>query len=249
MAAPHVAGAAALVLEYLQKNHNDLQASHALLTKGLLIHTALDLGSSGWNSDWGYGALDLGCLWNFLQAGTFEVDALTPSYSIAKYMINLTSAQTINLTLIWDRQASTDFFFIYYSELANLNLRLQTANGTQIASAASAVNNIEQLSYNATAGVYYLFVDVLTFQQNERQTYVLLSDTPLSLVEKIHTWTFFEIIIVVAVVGIIAIIAIYLVLWYRDRNKKPAEPSYESYFQETPAEEDTTGWPEWPGNP
>ncbi|TFG06001.1 MAG: hypothetical protein EU536_00225 [Promethearchaeota archaeon] len=239
MAAPHVAGAAALILQYLQPHHADLQTDHALLTKGVLLHTALDIETAGYDYASGFGACDLGAAWNFLQSGHLEVESLTPSYSIAKYGLNITTSEIINITLLWNRKASTDFTWIYYSTLANIDIRLKNATGFVVASSSSSVDNIEQISYNATSGEYFLYVTVVDFSGLQRQEFALLSDSPIILLAKIRTWTLFEIILTVSIVGIIAVAAIYIVLWLRERSAKPIEDSY------TPPE--SAPWPEWSG--
>ncbi|MHA1267678.1 MAG: S8 family serine peptidase [Candidatus Helarchaeota archaeon] len=249
MAAPHVAGAAALLLHYLKTYRQSLQSSYALVTKAILLHTAYDLGAAGYDYAYGYGAVDMGSVWNFLQSGDIEVEQLVPSYSKAKYRLNLTTSQWINLTLVWNRQASTDFVStdfvqIYYRDLANADLRLQNATGYQVAASTSTVDNVEQIQYNATAGIYYLFVEVVNFNGNNAFSYVLLSNSSITFLEKIYTPTWLDILVIVSIIGIIAIITIYLILWYRDRKKKAKEEPHE--FQVTG--EDMGTWPEWTGD-
>ncbi|NVM54592.1 MAG: S8 family serine peptidase [Candidatus Helarchaeota archaeon] len=237
MASPHVAGAAALILQYLEINHASLDSDwYALTTKGVLLHTAYDLGTSGYDYYYGFGAVDMGSVWNFFQTGNFENETLEPSHGICKYSLNLTTPQIINTTVVWNRYASTDFNYIYFSNLANIDLRLETTGGQLISSSTSNIDNVEHISYNASAGTYYLFVEVMDFKNNEEQEYIILSDTSITFVEKIRTWTALEIITLVCVVGIVATIAISVFLWYRSRKTSPKE--------ETPLDVISTR-PEW----
>lgn len=241
MSAPHVAGAAALILQYLRTNNASLGSSrHALLIKGILLYTALDLGSPGWDNAFGHGAVDMGAVLNFLQSGDFEVDTLVPSYSICIYTLNVTSPQYVNITLLWNREASTDWTYIYYNDLTNLNMRLENATTYTVASSTSTIDNIEQISYNASAGLYYLIVEAVDFKNNDAQGYALLSNYPMTFQEKIHTWTILEIIILVSVIGIIVVVLAYVLLWLRDRRSKPPQ---------TKPSGELSSWPEWPQQP
>ncbi len=244
MAAPHVAGAAALLLQYLKLHYSSLSSNHALITKGMLLHTAYDKGTVGPDPLWGYGAVDMGAVWNFLQTGNFSVQTLTPSHSIAEYRLTLNTSQIINTTLVWNREASTDFTYIYYSDLANLDIRLENATGSPIDYANSTVNNVEHLTYDLSAGNYSLYVEADGLQDIGDVPYILLSDSPLTFIGFIHTWTLYEIIIIISVLSIVGICLVYIFLWLKD-SKKPKEAPR----SEEPTYEDTSSgdpsWPEW----
>ncbi len=242
MAAPHVAGAAALIIQYLETNYGSLDSSwHALLTKGILLHSAKDLGSSGYDYAFGHGALDMGAVWNFFQTGDFAVQTLEPSHSICKYRIDLNTSRYLNITAVWNRVASTDYEYIYYQDLKNIDLRLEDTNENTVASATSTVDNVEQIFYNASSGSYYLFVDATDLKHNdEDQRFVVLANAPITFIELIHTWTIIEIIIVISVTGIIIVVLAYILFWLRDRRKR----SKEQPVPQPPSEIST--WPEWP---
>ncbi|NVM27387.1 MAG: S8 family serine peptidase [Candidatus Helarchaeota archaeon] len=241
MSAPHVAGAAALILQYLRTNNPSLGSSwHTLLTKGILLHTALDLGSPGWDNAFGHGAVDMGAVWNFLQSGDFEVGTLVPSYGICIYTLNVTSPQYVNITLLWNREASTDWEWITFNDLTNIDMRLENAQSYIEAYSTSTVDNIEQISYNASAGLYNLIIEAVDFKRNDAQGYALLSNYPITFQEFIHTWTPTEIIILVSVIGIIVVVLAYILLWLRDRKSKPPQ---------TQPSSELSSWPEWPQQP
>ncbi|MDD1777340.1 MAG: hypothetical protein LUQ65_04155, partial [Candidatus Helarchaeota archaeon] len=75
----------------------------------------------------------------------------------------------------------------FYYELSNLNLILQDANGAEVASSRSGVDNVEHISYYASNGTYYLIVSVPTFN-HDPQDYLVCASSPLTFIEKILTW-------------------------------------------------------------
>ena len=239
MATPHVAAGAALLWQYLTIHNNTLNPDwYALTIKGILLHTAYDLGSAGYDYSFGYGALDLGAVWNFLQEGDFEVETISRPFGGCKYRLDLETPQIINATVVWNRYGTTNYTHTFYYELSNLNLILQDANGGEIASSRSGVDNVEHISYSASNGTYYLIVEVSAFN-NDPQDYVICASSPLTFIEKIRTWELYEILLIISIVGIIVVAAVYIGFWYRDR-KKPLIEKDSKY---------TSPWPEWEPTP
>lgn len=186
MAAPHIAGAAALMWQYLSINNASVGTQwFALIAKGILLHTAYDLGTTGYDYTSGYGAVDMGSVWNFLQTGSFMVETISRPYTLAKYQLNLSTPQEINITVLWNRYASTDYELTDYSSLSDINIRLEAENGTTLASSLSSIDNVEQLSYSATNGTYFLMAEV-TQLNHDPQDFAIITSHPLSLVEKIR---------------------------------------------------------------
>jgi subtilisin family serine protease len=235
MSTPFVAAGAALLWQYLTVSNSTLNPNwYALTIKGILLHTAYDLGSAGYDYAFGYGAIDLGAAWNFLQEGDFEVETMSRPYGQCKYRLDLETPQTINVTVVWNRYGSTNYTHTFYYELSNLNLILKNANGEEIASSRSGVDNVEHISYSASNGTYYLIVEVAAFN-HDPQDYVICASSPLTFIEKIRTWELYEILLIISVVGIIVVAAVYIVLWYRDRKKALIAKD----------STDTSSWPEW----
>ncbi|MFX1298659.1 MAG: S8 family serine peptidase, partial [Promethearchaeota archaeon] len=237
MAAPHVAGAAALLWQYLSMNNASLDSSwYPLIIKGIMLNTAYDLGTAGYDYSFGYGAIDLGAAWNFLQTGDFAVETMNYPNSQAKYRIILDTPQKINVTVVWNRYASTNYTHTFYYGLSNINIELKNETGSPLASSLSLRDNVEQISYTASNGTYYLYINIVSFA-HDPQEYVVVSSSPLTFIEKIRTWDLFEILLYVSIGGVIAVAVIYVAVWLRDRRKG-------KLTEEAPPEADST-WPEW----
>jgi serine protease AprX len=237
MSTPHVAGAAALLWQYLSKNNASLETRwYALTIKGILLHTAYDLGSTGYDYNFGYGAVDLGAARNFLQKGDFAVQTMNPPYSQCKYRLDLASPQIINATVVWNRYGSTNFTHTFYYGLSNINLILQNEDGVEIASSKSGVDNVEHISYPASNGTYYLLVEVVDYN-HEPQEYVICASSHLTFAGLIHIWSLYEILMIVSIVGIIIVAAVYIVLWLRERKANRVEKDEAAPY--------TSTWPEW----
>lgn len=235
MSTPFVAAGAALLWQYLSTVNNTLNPDwYALTIKGILLQTAYDLGSVGYDYAFGYGAIDLGAAWNFLHEGDFVVDTLSRPYGQCKYRLDLETPQIINATLVWNRYGTTNYTHTFYYDLSNLNLILQDANGAELASSWSGLDNVEHISYDASNGTYYLIVEVSAFN-HDPQDYVICASSPLTFIEKIRTWELYEILLIVSIVGIIVVAAVYIALWYRDRRKNLM----------TKDSKGTSSWPEW----
>jgi len=159
---------------------------------------------------------------------------MSKHYGQHKYRLTLETPQIINVTVVWNRYGSTNFTHTFYYELSNINLVLQNANGAEIASSRSGVDNVEHISYSASNGTYYLIVGVATFN-HDPQDYVICASSPLTFAGAIYTWDLYEILLIISIVGIIVVAVAYIGLWYRDRRRKPLEP--DSKFE--------SKWPDW----
>ncbi len=240
MAAPHVTGAAALLWQYLSINYASLDPWwYALAVKAILIHTSYDLGTPGYDYAYGYGAVDMGATWNFIQSGHLEVENLSRPYGICKYRIVLTSPQAINVTLVWNRYATTNYTHITSYQLADIDMYLTNADGIPLASSTNKVDNVEQISYFAPNGTYYLIVGISTFT-HDPQEFVIVSNVSLTLTEKFQTWDLFQILFVVSIVGMVVVGAIYIYYWLRERRAEELD--------EEDVEYEST-WPDWSSPP
>ena len=233
MAAPHVAGAAALLWQYLKTKNGSINSSwYSLIIKGIILNTAYDLGSVGYDYSYGYGAIDMGAVWNFLQNGDFAVGSISNSgffiaETTAEYQIILDTPQSLEITVVWNRYASTNFTHTSYYGLSNINIHLENAAGEILALSASTKDNVEHISYSASNGTYYFYVDVDAFN-HDPQEYVVVSSSPITFIRNIGSLQLMGIMFIISMVGIVVVAIIYTVMWLRERKAKPAKDAYKT---------------------
>ena len=107
MAAPCAAGAASLLLEHYIESFSG-QYMQASTLKGLILHTADDLGNSGPDYRFGFGLMNTQAAADLItEASTFTSldilieDALTTSQTTLTYQINYDGSGPIKATLCW----------------------------------------------------------------------------------------------------------------------------------------------------
>lgn len=137
MAAPQVAGAAALLM--------NAGITDAKAVKAVLINTAESRGTTGWDPAWGWGYLDLNTAYQNL---TGFVSAVTPKGQTGAMRLYRGSTSTFGkATLVWNRRP--DLFFTCSGTgkpLNDLNLYGYDENSNQaIAESISGVDNVEQI--------------------------------------------------------------------------------------------------------
>lgn len=150
MAAPHVAGAAALVIGKFGLDW--------LEAKALLINSADHMNSSGWNKDYGWGYLNL------------EKAALQGNYTFSDSIEKASSNEYFaflekgdKATIAWARHCDlSGFDDSYCSQLTNLDLFLYDANEDPVHSSISEIDNVEQVVAPETG---YYRIEVVS--QNE----------------------------------------------------------------------------------
>lgn len=132
MAAPHMAGAAALLRQ--------AGVSSALAIKALLLNST---DSPGWSTDTGWGYA------NLIQAYAQRQNALSSSTSGTFRLFQAASSGTTKTTLVWNRRVATPTAST--GCLSDLDLRLYNAstNGL-LASSISSSNNVEQVAATIT---------------------------------------------------------------------------------------------------
>jgi subtilisin family serine protease/uncharacterized membrane protein len=176
MAAPQVAGAAAVAMQYLREARG-VVGSPALL-KALLINGAEPLPGLPWpGAEQGWGRLDLGAA--LLNSSTRRVDFVPEGFrtflsapDVAQYNVSVDAGADLKITLVWTDAAGTP---LAGSALVNdLDLEVRDANdsviytGNQFVAGSSApgggtafdrANNVEVVRIaNASAGVWKVFV-------------------------------------------------------------------------------------------
>lgn len=149
MAAPHVVGAMTLLA--------DVGVTDPKAQKALLINTAEDWGTAGWDKTYGWGYMDLEHLY-FHRADVFQ-DTIKPTsdpdYYFDLYRVTgMTSGE--KATLVWNRHVlyngSSDPTTWY--TLNNLNLHLYSEEeSTVIATNAGATDNVEQVKSDRDAAL------------------------------------------------------------------------------------------------
>lgn len=137
MAAPHVAGAVALLYDYRGTDET-------LYYKALLMQTANDYGTTGPDNTYGWGYLNLADAYN--NRDNVFMGSIQHSES-NWYKVYLTAGTQFKATLVFERQG------VYYpttnsysmSPVSDLDLRFYAPDGSLIFSSSGGVNNVEQI--------------------------------------------------------------------------------------------------------
>ncbi len=142
MAAPHVAAATILLLNYLGP-----RGFFAAIPKALMIQNAQDKGAVGPDNNYGYGSVDM----NLTLQNKDKVYNSTVTPQNATFYKG-TWTGTDKATLVWQRHVvyrTANYPATFYT-LNNLNLyRYNGANNALTGSSTSAIDNVEQLSGGA----------------------------------------------------------------------------------------------------
>jgi len=150
MAAPHVAGAAMLLM--------DAGVTDPMAIKALLINAAQDRGSAGWDTSYGWGYIDLGHLADHIHYYFIDSVAANPAYKL--YAGPVSAADTASL--VWNRRAvynGAAYPGIFYT-LTDLDLLMyEEANNSMLDSSISWVDNVEQVKASSVYGSVVAKVD------------------------------------------------------------------------------------------
>ncbi len=174
VAAAHVAGAAALIHERLGRD--------ALATKALLINSAEDLSTAGWDAATGWGAVDL----DRAEASADYVygGAIDPSPAHQLYVANL--AADDHVTLAWNRHVlyAGGIDPVEYDEVANLDLYLYDEDdGSAVDSDTSVVDNVHRVVADES-GPFVVRIESLTGSYAEpTQSFAIAADQALEALD------------------------------------------------------------------
>jgi len=140
MAAPHVAGAAALVMSR--------GVANSMAVKALLINTAQDLGSPGWDNAYGWGYIDL---YNLnAHVNDYFLDSVNAAPAFKLYAGPALNGDAA--TLVWNRRANyvpSQYPTTVYP-LTNLDLyAYDESNNNLLASSTSTIDNVEQVRFSS----------------------------------------------------------------------------------------------------
>ncbi len=140
MAAPHVAGAAALVMSR--------GVTNSMAVKALLINTAQDLGSPGWDNAYGWGYIDL---YNLnAHVNDYFLDSVNAAPAFKLYAGPALNGDAA--TLVWNRRANyvpSQYPTTVYP-LTNLDLSAyDESNNNLLASSTSTIDNVEQVRFSS----------------------------------------------------------------------------------------------------
>ncbi|MCX8190273.1 MAG: S8 family peptidase [Candidatus Diapherotrites archaeon] len=190
MAAPHVTGAAALLIGKF--NLNWLQA------KALLINSADDWGEPGWDINYGWGYLNLKKAYH---QGNNTIAALMDSnYSKHYYRGNFEAGDKI--TVVWPRHCNIDEDTAYYlderfhyyyknfsedycAKISDIDLRLYDENGNLVSQSLSKIDNVEQVVVPED-GQYILIVNKYQNPKVETEHYALASSKELEQIVDVN---------------------------------------------------------------
>jgi serine protease AprX len=153
MAAPHVAGAAALVMS---RGVTDPKA-----VKALLINTAEDKGVPGWDDAYGWGYIDLTQLSAHIDDYFLDAVAANPAYRLYAGPADTGEAAT----LVWNRRAvyNGSSYPITTYTLTNLDLyAYDEASGDVITNSLSLIDNVEQVRFSSAYTETVIKVDTVS---------------------------------------------------------------------------------------
>lgn len=153
MAAPHVAAAAALVM--------NRAVSDPMAVKALMINTAQDRGTAGWDNTYGWGYLDL---YNLnAHINDYFLDSLNAAPAFKLYAGTALNGDAA--TLVWNRRVvyTPSHYPTTVYPLTNLDLyAYDENNNTQLAASTSSIDNVEQVRFSADVGSAVLKVKDLS---------------------------------------------------------------------------------------
>ncbi|QBG49195.1 hypothetical protein EGM51_17990 [Verrucomicrobia bacterium S94] len=193
MATPNASGSAALLVE-LYKELFSGGAMRASTLKGLIIHTADDLGNPGPDYKFGWGLMNTKAaadlihdvaLGNVLRMQEGTLSEANPSDT---YSIYSTGAEALKVTLCWTDPAANENYDTLPDLVHDLDLRVKGANGTtypyklnrdipenNASQGENNVDNVEQVYIEfPDAGSYAVTVDFDGLLPGESQNYSLL---------------------------------------------------------------------------
>ncbi len=173
MAAPHVAGANLLMVDYYG-------VERPMVQKAVLINTAEDRGTTDWDSTYGWGYIDLNHAY-FHRSDWFRTTiSPRPDYDLyAGYAYNGDTA-----TLVWHRRvdyAGSSYPSTNYN-LSDLDLYMYREDtGTLVDSSTTIIDNVEQVK---AAGRYPVVVKVdarsSSFDRASTERYALATEEDFS---------------------------------------------------------------------
>ena len=137
VAAPHVAGAIALLM--------DAGPWSPINVKAILINTADDWGTPGWDNTYGWGYINLDNAWT--HRWHWDIDFIYPGES---YWLTGNMSSGDKVTVVWNRHTVG---------LSNINLYVwkRNPNGTKgslLGASTSSIDNVEQVVSNFNSAVY-----------------------------------------------------------------------------------------------
>ncbi len=176
MATPHITGSVLLILGY-----KNLRWQPEAI-KALLLNTAEDKGTTGPDNDYGFGYV------NLVNAYIHRDDASTgyiadlPDGSVEKFYKGI-AYNGDRATLVWNRHVTYNGPNdpVSYPDISDLDLFMYNeANGAQISSSSSRLDNIEQVKSNANFGSAILKINPYgTFPAGiTLEEYALAADEP-----------------------------------------------------------------------
>jgi subtilisin family serine protease len=162
MAAPHVSGEAALLLDY---KHGTIYTDSKLI-KAVILNSATKL--SGWSHTWNYpldnyqGAGQIDAYGAYETIGNVNKIALEYFDSTSEneyFTINIDDTPTtLGVTLVWERHVSDHT--TTPPSLNDLDLKLYQGNGDYLTSSASARDSVEHIHYSILEpGMYVIKVE------------------------------------------------------------------------------------------
>jgi hypothetical protein len=193
MACPNASGSAALLVEYYKELFSS--AMWASTLKGLIIHTADDLGNDGPDYKFGWGLMDTKAAADLLadyadsNSSRLNEAELTPSDPSHSYTVRVGGDEPVRVTLCWTDPAASENYDELPDLINDLNLRvvgpsgtttypyvLDKANPGNVATrGVNDVDNVEQVYIESpSTGLYTIIVDYAGSLQDAEQEYSLL---------------------------------------------------------------------------
>ncbi len=101
MASPTVCGLAALLMEDYRAVHSDLPEMRNSTLKVLFAHTAVDLGNTGPDYQFGYGSVRIIPAIELMRAGNFLEDSVEQD-EVVSVLVSVDEGEQLKVTLAWD---------------------------------------------------------------------------------------------------------------------------------------------------
>jgi len=181
MSSPAVSGVIILMQEYYWRYYTDTNMSPSMV-KGLLLHTATDLGNAGPDYIFGYGAVNATKALDYIRQSKTDSNLFNGTFSSTGefYEYNVTVFDELKATLVWTDYASTDVAAV--NLVNDLDLIVYNSTGDRlfpwtldkdnpadlaVQTVKDNINNVEQVfSSNSGGGVIRIRINATSISQS-----------------------------------------------------------------------------------
>ncbi len=175
-ASPHIAGACALMM--------DAGVTSPKAIKAVLINSAEDKGVSGWDTEYGWGYVDLNKAW--LERNNYLISNVLPSGNPGSFKLFRGYMQSGNrATLVWHRHQFYNpggNYPVWYYGPNDLDMEMyRESDNTLLATSASGIDNVEQVKSTANGfDIIKIFTPDAAFSAVSSEEFALAASGGLS---------------------------------------------------------------------